>query len=244
MFLQIDNSSFVTQSVGLFDIMQKGGSLMWLILASSIIAIGVFVERVMYYYRSHLRVGEYLVGILNLVRKHHYLEALERCEEGYGPIKVVVQRAILSRNLPSSELREVVREIAQLQVPKLEANLPILATIGYISPLLGLLGTVMGMIDAFIQINQKSGAAGVSDLAGGIWTALITTAAGLVVAIPCYVAYNYLITRCHHLTNDMERAGIELIHALVEPLSKEGTNTQEKPTTPIQSPPSSTVIPS
>ena len=221
MFLQIDNSSFMTQSVGLFDIMQKGGSLMWLILGSSILAIGVFIERILYYYRSHLRVGEYLVGILNLVRKQNYLEALERCEEGYGPIKVVVQRAILSRNLSSSELREVVREVAQLQVPKLEANLPILATIGYVSPLLGLLGTVMGMIDAFIQINQKSGAAGVSDLAGGIWTALITTAAGLVVAIPCYVAYNYLVTRCHHLTNDMERAGIELIHALIEPPAKE-----------------------
>jgi len=221
MFLQMDTPSFVSQSVGLFDIMQKGGSLMWLILGSSILAIGVFIERVFYYYRSHLRVGEYLVGILNLVRKQNYLEALERCEEGYGPIKIVVQRAILSRNLPSNELREVVREVAQLQVPKLEANLPILATIGYISPLLGLLGTVMGMIDAFIQINQKSGAAGVSDLAGGIWTALITTAAGLVVAIPCYVAYNYLIIRCHHLTNDMERAGIELIHALIEPPAKE-----------------------
>lgn len=193
---------------------------MWLIFGCSVLGIGVFVERALYYYRSHLRVSEYLVGILNLVRKQSYLEALERCEEGYGPVKIVVQRAILSRHLPPNELREVVREVAQLQVPKLESNLPILATIGYVAPLLGLLGTVMGMIEAFMQINQKSGAAGVSDLAGGIWTALITTAAGLVVAIPCYVAYNYLVTRCHHLMSDMERAGIELIHVLTEPASK------------------------
>ncbi len=218
---QVDGTSLLGESVGLFNIMQRGGPLMWLILFCSMGAIAVFVERLLYFHRCHLRVTEFLVGIVNLVRKRDYLEALERCEEGYGPVVQVVQKAILSRHLPPSELREVIREVAQLQVPRLEANLPILATIGYISPLLGLLGTVMGMIEAFMQISQKSGAAGMADLAGGIWTALITTAAGLVVAIPSYVAYNYLVTRSHHMISDMERAGIEMVHVLIEPPVKE-----------------------
>jgi biopolymer transport protein ExbB len=96
-----------------------------------------------------------------------------------------------------------------------------LATVGYISPLLGLLGTVMGMIEAFIQISRSSGTAPVGDLAGGIWTALITTAAGLVVAIPCYVAYNYLVTVMQSMIADMERAGIEVIHVLTEPSAQD-----------------------
>lgn len=218
-FAQTDTSLF-QESVGLFNVMQKGGPLMWFILLASIIAVAVFIERFFYYQRCHLHVNEFLVGIVSLLRKQNYLEALERCEEGFGPVARVAQTAILRRHLAPSDLRDVVREVAQLQVPQLEANLPLLATVGYISPLLGLLGTVMGMIEAFLQVNKTGGAASVSDLAAGIWTALITTAGGLTVAIPCYVAYNYLVSRSNHIVNDMERTGIEVIHALTEPITK------------------------
>jgi biopolymer transport protein ExbB len=205
------------ESVGVFDIMQKGGMLMWFILAASIVAAGVFLERLLYYHRCRMPVGEFLTGIKNLVRRKQYVEALERCDDGYGPVVNVVRSAISKRNYPPTELREIIKECAQLELPALESNLSLLATIGYIAPLLGLLGTVLGMIDAFIQISRSSGAAPVGDLAGGIWMALITTAAGLVVAIPAYAAYNYLATRLNHLVSDMERAGIEMVHALTEP---------------------------
>ena len=108
------------------------------------------------------------------------------------------------------------REIAQLEIPHLEANISLLGTIGYVAPLLGLLGTVTGMIEAFVQINRTSGTASVGDLSQGIYTALITTAAGLVVAIPCYLAHNFLVAQVHGIVADMERAGIETIHTLTD----------------------------
>jgi len=128
----------------------------------------------------------------------------------------VIQAGLLKRDMPLGDLRESLQEVAQLQVPRLEKNLPILATVGYVSPLLGLLGTVTGMIHVFQTVSGARGTVPVGELAGGIWEALLTTAAGLVVAIPAYVAYNYLASRMGSEVNDMERAGIEMIQILKE----------------------------
>jgi biopolymer transport protein ExbB len=200
----------------LFRMMQQGGPLMVVLFVCSVVAVGVFFERWFYYKRSRMNVSEFLSGVLALVRRQSYAEAISRCEEGHGPIVSVVRTAIYKRHLPPAELREVVREIAQMEIPHLEANISLLGTIGYVAPLLGLLGTVTGMIDAFVKINQTSGTASVGELSQGIYTALITTAAGLVVAIPCYLAHNFLVAQVHSLVADMERAGIETIHTLTD----------------------------
>ena len=206
----------VDENVGLFHLMQRGGPLMFVLFACSVVAVGVFFERWFYYRRCQMNVSEFLAGVLALVRRQSYLEAIARCEEGHGPIVSVVRTAIYKRHLPADELREVVREIAQLEIPQLEAHISLLGTIGYVAPLLGLLGTVTGMIEAFVQINRTNGTASVGDLSQGIYTALITTAAGLVVAIPCYIAHNFLAARVHAMVADMERAGIETIHTLTD----------------------------
>jgi biopolymer transport protein ExbB len=169
-----------------------------------------------YFKRSRMNVSEYLAGVLALVRRQSYREAIVRCEEGHGPIVTVVRTAIYKRHLAPAELREVVREIAQLEIPHLEANISLLGTIGYIAPLLGLFGTVEGMIKAFEQINRSNGTASVADLSAGIYVALITSAAGLAVAIPCYLAHNFLVAKAHAIISDMERAGIETIHTLTD----------------------------
>ena len=201
---------------GLFSLMQRGGPLMFLLFAASVFAVAVFIERVMYYRRSYMNVGEFLAGVLALVRRQSFGEAVERAEEGHGPVVKVVLTAIYKRHLPPNELREVVREVAQLEVPRLEANVSLLATLGYIAPLLGLFGTVLGMIDAFVQINRSNGTASVADLSRGVYTALITAAAGLAVAVVCFVMNNYLVARAHAIIADMERAGIETIHTLTD----------------------------
>ena len=163
-----------------------------------------------------MNVSEFLAGVLALVRRQSYAEAITRCEEGHGPIVSVVRTAIYKRHLPPDELREVVREIAQLEIPNLEANVSLLGTIGYVAPMLGFFGTVLGMIAAFEQINRSNGTASVGDLSQGIYLALITSAAGLGVAIPCYLAHNFLVARVHSLVADMERARIETIHTLTD----------------------------
>jgi biopolymer transport protein ExbB len=210
------NIAPVDENVGLFHLMQRGGPLMFVLFICSVVALGVVFERMIYYKRCRMNVNEFLAGVLALVRRQSYLEAIARCEEGHGPIVSVVRTAIYKRHLPAAELREVVREIAQLEIPQLEANISLLGTIGYIAPLLGLLGTVTGMIEAFVQINRTSGTASVADLSQGIYTALITTAAGLVVAIPCYLSHNFLVAQVHGIVADMERAGIETIHTLTD----------------------------
>lgn len=211
------------ETVGLFDIMQKGGLLMWPIYMCSFIAMAVFFERIVYFHRTYLSVGEFLAGIKNLLKREQYREALERCDDGNGlPVALVVQTAIAHRHLPPDQLREIVREIGQLQVPRLEANLSILATIASITPLLGLLGTVYGMVETFIHISTSTaGALPVAEIASGVWMALVTTGAALALSIPSFVAYNYLVSRANSMIQDMERAGIETIHALLEPPARD-----------------------
>ena len=222
----------VDENVSLFHLMQRGGWLMFVLFVCSVIALGVVFERTLYYKRCRMNVDEFLAGVLALVRRQSYVEAIARCEEGHGPVVSVVRTAIYKRHLPPDELREVVREIAQLEVPALESNISLLGTIGYVAPLLGLLGTVLGMIEAFEQMNRTSGTASVGDLSQGIYSALITTAAGLVVAIPCYLAHNFLVAQVHGIVADMERAGIETIHTLTDLPRKETITTPftaEKP---------------
>jgi biopolymer transport protein ExbB len=216
LFAQTGNIAPVEEHMTTGALLQSGGWMMLLLGLCSVIALGVFIERLFYFKRSRMSVSEFLAGVLALVRRQSYREAIIRCEEGHGPIVSVVRTAIYKRHLPPAELREVVREIAQLAIPDLEANISLLGTMGYIAPLLGLLGTVNGMIVAFEKINRSSGTASVGDLSQGIYTALITSAAGLAVAIPCYLAHNFLVARVHAIVADMERAGIETIHTLTD----------------------------
>jgi biopolymer transport protein ExbB len=202
---------------GVFEMVRLGGPLMWAILVASVLAFAIFVERLIYFHRSSMPLEPFLKGITNLLRQNRPEEALERCDEAYGPAVRVVQAAILKRHLPKEDLKELTQEVAQLQMPRLEAHLPALATIAYISPLLGLLGTVLGMIQAFMNMNVALGATPINDLAAGIWEALLTTAGGLSVAIPAYVAYSFLVARLQGIVTDMERAAIEIVQILKTP---------------------------
>jgi biopolymer transport protein ExbB len=213
------------------DYIQKGGFLMWPILACSIISIGVFAERLFYLHRATIHVGEFLKGLSNLVRRRNFAEALHESAGTPGPVARVIHAAILRHEAPRTELREIVQEAGQLEVPKLERFLGVLATLAFLTPLLGLLGTVTGMIDAFGTIASSGGYATVTELSAGIYKSLLTTAAGLVVATPTFVAYSYLSSRVNTMLHDMERAGIEIIHMLTESAPLSGIISFQQPHT-------------
>jgi biopolymer transport protein ExbB len=198
----------------MFTLMQMGGWLMWPILVCAVLAAALVVERLMYLRCQELNVGEFLSGLIRLLEQRRYTEALARCDEAHGPVAQIVHSAIEHRDLPRMELRELVREVAQLQVPRLEHNLGALGTIGNLTPLLGLLGTVCGLIQAFMQVQARGGVTTPSDLADGVWQALITTAAGLAISVPALAAYNYIVGRVGRLINDMERACVEIVQVL------------------------------
>jgi biopolymer transport protein ExbB len=124
--------------------------------------------------------------------------------------------ALIRHHLSRTELREIVQEAGQLEVPRLEHHLGMLIAIGYICPLIGLLGTVTGLIQAFVQLSANNGYATLTDVSGGIYQSLLTTAAGLVVSIPTILGYCYLSARLNALIHDMERAGIEVVNILCE----------------------------
>lgn len=187
---------------------------MWPILICSIISIGVFAERLFYLHRATIHVGEFLKGLANLIRRRNFAEALHESAGTPGPVARVIHAAIIRHDLPRSELREIVQEAGQLEVPKLERFLGVLATLAFLTPLLGLVGTVAGMIETFGVIAANGGYATVSELSGGIYKSLLTTAAGLVVATPTFVAYSYLSSRVNAMMHEMERAGIEIVHLL------------------------------
>lgn len=200
----------------MIEYMQKGGPLMWLILFCSVVALAVFAERLTYFHRATIRVGQFMRGLANLIQRRSFAEALHECAGTPGPVARVIHAAIIRHDASRAELKQVVQEAGQLEVPKLERNLTILATLTFVAPVIGLLGTVTGLIDAFTTISTQSGFTTSTDVARGIYQSLLTTAAGLVVAIPCAIAYSYLSARVNSLMHDMERAGIEIVNLITE----------------------------
>ncbi|MBU3665062.1 MAG: MotA/TolQ/ExbB proton channel family protein [Chthoniobacterales bacterium] len=198
----------------MLDLMQKGGPVMWVILGLSVIGLAVFLERLIYLHRAEVRVGEFLRGLANLVRDERHDEVRQQCIATPGPVARVALSAVLARDCPRSELRDIVQEAGQLEIPRLERHLPLLAALAYVAPLLGLLGTVLGLLEAFYLVSTQGGYATVADLSGAVYQSLISAAAGLAVAIPMLVGASYLSSRVQDIVHDMERAGIEMVNLL------------------------------
>ncbi len=196
----------------------KGGPLMILILSCSVVAFAVVIERLWYLHRAKINTDEFMEDITETIRRNKIMEAIDKCNAIHGPIARILKAGILKHDRPRSEIKEAIEDAGLHEVPLLEKNLGVLATIAHIAPLLGLLGTVVGMVNAFQVIEQKAVAlmpVNPGDLAGGIWVALITTVAGLSVAIPTYVAYNFLVSKADGFVLEMEKSATDLINILV-----------------------------
>jgi biopolymer transport protein ExbB len=200
----------------MFELIDKGGQLMWLLLGCSIVALAVAVERLFFYHRATVHVGELLQGIGRLVADGRLDEALRESRAAPGPVARVLQSALMRPFLPRAELRDVVQEAGQLEVGRLETHVPVLSTIAVCAPLIGLLGTILGLVDAFVQVSEVHGYATPVQLSRGVYRSLVTTAGGLVVGVPAYILYTYVVARARHLMHDMERAGIEVVNLIMD----------------------------
>lgn len=198
------------------ELINKGGPLMWLLLGCSIFTVAISLERYFHFHRSRVDVGDLLHGLRNLVRNRNYAEALHECAGTPGPVARVIHSALIRHDAPRGELKEIVQESGQLEVPKLEKYLAVLLSIAYVAPLIGLLGTILGLVNTFVQINAAGGYATVAEISKGVYTSLITSAAGLMVAIPAFVLYSFLRAYAKTLMHDMERAGIEIVNIICD----------------------------
>ena len=201
----------------MWDLIQMGGPMMYLIILCSVLAFGVVIERIYHLNKARIDANKFMDDIITVLKRNKIIEAIEMCNATPGPIAHIIKAGILKHDRSKAEIKEAVDEAAQLEIPRLEKHMPVLATIAHIAPLLGLVGTVTGMIKSFQVIQQKAMAmipVNPGDLAGGIWEALLATLAGLAVAIPTYVAYNYLACQVDSLVFDMERSATDLVNLL------------------------------
>ncbi len=196
-------------------LISSGGWLMWPILFNAALAVMIFFERLFHYHRAHIHGADFVNGIRNALDHGNVSEAVELCDDTPGPVAEVVKTAVINHDHPSDQIRERMQDTSRLEVARLEKRLVALVTIAQITPLIGFLGTVMGMIEMFMTI-EKTQFPNPGQLSRGIWMALITTASGLAVAVPAYVAYNYLVTRVQNLVLDMERAANAMLGYLLQ----------------------------
>ncbi|MGD0349042.1 MAG: MotA/TolQ/ExbB proton channel family protein [Verrucomicrobiota bacterium] len=197
-------------------LLANGGPVIWLILLAGAIAIVVFIERVLYCHRSQINSIEFLNGVRTVLKRENVVEAISICDATPSPVARLVKTALLNRDHGRDRVREAVEEAGLAEVPLLEEKLNLLATIAQITPLLGLLGTIMGFMEIFSQMQEAGLYANFGQLSHGVWRALICAAAGVAVAIPVHAGYNYLVSRINKIVLDMERAAGEIVNIVTE----------------------------
>lgn len=200
-----------------YDLMrfiQLGGFLMWPILVCSVIGLAITLERLWRLRRAQTGMREFMDAMRSMLRQRRIEEAITLCDESDTPVAHIVKAGVLKHNRTKADIREAIEDAGRLEVPRLERYLGALATVTSVAPLLGLLGTVVGMIKCLAVIMHKGGQVNPGDLAEGIGNALVTTAAGLTVAIPALIAYNYLVARVDNLVLEMEVNSSELVELL------------------------------
>jgi biopolymer transport protein ExbB len=197
-------------------LLSHGGPVLWLLLVISAVGVAVFIERFLYCHRAQINSTEFLNGVRTVLKRNNVVEAISICDATPGPVARLVKVAILHRDQDRERVREALEEAGAVEVPRLEEKLSLLATIAQISPLIGLLGTVLGFIQTFGRMQEAGLNAHVGQLSTGVWQALICAAAGLAVAIPAHAAYNYLVSRINSIVLDMERAATEIVRIVTE----------------------------
>ena len=208
----------------MIELFQRGGPVMWVHLVLALAVATIFLERLFHLHRAHIRVDDFLKGVFNILRKGNTVEAVTICEETPGPVARVVQAAVLKADAEASEICQAVEDVGLEEVPRLQARLGLLATLGQIAPYMGLLGTVLGMMEILVGLQEKAPLVHAGDLAGGLWQALISTAAGLSIAVVAYAAYNFLVGRVEAIILDMERAANEAISFLQQLKHRSGAS--------------------
>lgn len=202
--------------MSLLSIVLKGGWIMLFIFIASIIALAIIIDRYLVIRKSKSNIPQFLVRIRGLLKKKDIEGALNYCMEERTPAANIVKKGLKKYHFGHERVKEAIESAGRQEVTKLEKGLSILATISGVAPLLGFLGTVTGMISAFMRIEDLQGSANPSDLAGGIWEALLTTAFGLGVGIIAYTFYNYLVNSINKLVLDMEIVSNDVVDIIEE----------------------------
>lgn len=209
-----------TETIGFGDLFLAGGFIMWVLLALAGVTVFIFVER----FIAINKASKWDVNFMNRIRDYIYegkiASAINLCKSTDTPVARMVIKGIERIGRPMSDVQTSVENVANLEVSKLESGLPFLATIAGGAPMLGFLGTVIGLVVAFMDMSSLGGTIDIGVLSSGMYTAMITTVGGLIVGIPAFFGYNYLIQRIEKLVFQMEANSIAFMDILNQPVEK------------------------
>ena len=184
--------------------------MLWLILLCGVVAVLVFLERMLHLRRAAISHRDFLQGVRNVLDRGNSDEAIQICEEAPGPVPALIRAAILHRQEPRHVLAEAIGNVGRAEIARMERRVAVVATIGQIVPLLGLLGTVFGILETVLVLRDQQPLISTVHVTNGLLHALIATAAGLIVAVPCFIMHNLLIVQIDRMVLDMEAAETEI----------------------------------
>ncbi|MBO7300697.1 MAG: MotA/TolQ/ExbB proton channel family protein [Tidjanibacter sp.] len=208
------------KTMGFGELFLAGGLLMWPLLLLGGVVIFIFVERFIAIRKASQIDPNFMNRLRDLICDGKVDAALRLCKKTDTPIARMMEKGISRLGRPMGDIQTTIENEANLEVAKLENGLPILATIASGAPMLGFLGTVLGMVKAFMQMSEAGGVVDMSALSGGMYVAMITTVAGLIVGIPAHFGYNYLVSRIERLIFQMEANSIAFMDILNQPVEK------------------------
>ncbi len=200
-----------------WQLMVQGGPLMWPILLCSLTGLAIFIQKLFYFSSISTDIAQIKMRVFDLIKQNKLKDAIVLCEQNSSSVAKVIKAGIVKYGASRDEIKEAMEDVSLFEIFKLEKYLHVLSTIAHVTPLFGLLGTVMGMTVSFQAIQLRSASMNPvtsSDVAGGIWQALLTTIFGLFVAIPALLAFNYCVGRVNSFVIEMERAATEVVNLL------------------------------
>ena len=207
--------------MSLWQLFTSGGWLMWVLLALGGVTIFIFVERFVAIRKASQGMN---TGFMNRIRDAisdgNIRAAIDMCRRSNTPIARMVEKGIERLGRPMSDVQNAIENVANLEVSRLENGLPFLATIAGGAPMIGFLGTVIGMVQTFMDMSAAGGTVDMALLSSGMYVAMITTVGGLLVGIPAYFGYNYLVAAIEKLVFRMEANSIAFMDILNQPVQK------------------------
>lgn len=202
--------------------LQLGGPVLWIILGFSFFIVLLIGQRALTVHRASLRGRDFLKGIFNNLHRGNIMEAIALCEEAPGPVPQMARVAILEHQQGGRRTRQVMEEVGVIEIARLEKNLPLLLALAQMAPMLGLLGTAVGMWDMFVTLHQQAPLLQDGDLGLGLSRALVTTIAGLGAGVVGYFGHAFVVSRVSAVILEMEQAYTEILQVLSHLQTAEG----------------------
>jgi biopolymer transport protein ExbB len=195
----------------MFELLRQGGLIAWIIMGCGVAALILFLERLLSLHRARIKSEDFIAGICNNLRRGNVNEALAICDDTPGPVAVIVRAAILNRQADKESIRTAIENAGRTEISRMERRLSLLATVAQVTPIFGLLGTVLGLIQSLQAMKLAAPLVQPVDVMSGLMQALVTTAVGLAVAAPCYIGFSFLVGKVEKIVIDMERSASDLI---------------------------------